>query len=417
MKRKGKRRLYQLLLLLGTILVSLSMKIDNRDTSDRKLTFRDSIRQEVINLERQDVSKTADRLLAEKPVTVTSFRSNESSGGLHDFFSEGPYWWPDPVNPDGQYIRKDGLRNPGNFKEHDDALRRFSWIVGTETSAYLLTSKEQYAKSALDHLKAWLVDTATRMNPNMLYAQAIRGICTGRGIGIIDANPLMDVAQSVKILEKSPYASKQDIFQMKEWFRQFLHWLNTHPYGIDEMKAKNNHGSWWHAQVAVYASLVGDKEILVMCRDHFKSMLLPTQMADNGSLPLELERTKPYSYSLFNLDALAWLAWILPNTPDNLWQYSLPDGRGLMKGINFMIPFMKDKSKWPYPKDLSNWDEQPGPRNFLLFASLAMENPEWFSLWKSIFTKRNDKKGNEHAQQQNLILWLGFENPYHLKLP
>ena len=50
----------------------------------------------------------ANQHLTVKPITVTSFHSERSAGGRHDFFSEGDYWWPDPANLNGPYIQKDG---------------------------------------------------------------------------------------------------------------------------------------------------------------------------------------------------------------------------------------------------------------------------------------------------------------------
>src|SRR5690242_6687115 len=73
-------------------------------------------------LERPRVLRAATRYLTEKPVTVTASSSPRSAGGKHDFFSEGDYWWPDPANPDGPYIQRDGMTNPDNFVEHRRAM-------------------------------------------------------------------------------------------------------------------------------------------------------------------------------------------------------------------------------------------------------------------------------------------------------
>jgi hypothetical protein len=368
-----------------------------------------AIRHQVIETEENRIINRANGLLNEKPRTVTATSSPRSAGGKHDFFSEGPYWWPDPANPNGPYLQHDGLRNPDRFVAHDDDLRFFSWIVGTHTSAYLLTGEEKYAKAAMQHMNAWFVDTTTRMNPNMLYAQAIHGICTGRGIGIIDAVQLMDVARSVQILEKSPAVSKKEIALIKKWFEQFIIWLTTHPYGIDEMNAKNNHGTWWHAQIAAYASLTGNEKILQQCKKWYSDVLLTDQMAADGGFPQELKRTKPYSYSLFNLDASASLAWILSNKNRDLWNHSLPDGRGMKRGLEFISPFLRDKSKWPYQKDVSHWDEQPDARQFMLFAALAGSGDEWLSLWKSLSKKNNDEESRLSMALKNPLIWIGLE--------
>src|SRR6187200_2587022 len=76
--------------------------------------------------ERPRVLAAAGRYLAEQPITITAARSPRSAGGAHDYFSEGDYWWPDPANPGGPYIQKDGMTNPDNFVAHRHALIRLS---------------------------------------------------------------------------------------------------------------------------------------------------------------------------------------------------------------------------------------------------------------------------------------------------
>ena len=95
--------------------------------------------------ERARVLAAADRYLKEQPVTVTASSSPRSAGGPHDFFSEGDYWWPDPQNPNGPYIQKDGMSNPGNFNDHRRALMRLSVQMPALTAAYTLTKDRKYA--------------------------------------------------------------------------------------------------------------------------------------------------------------------------------------------------------------------------------------------------------------------------------
>lgn len=380
--------------------------------SSNKLNTEDSlVKSEIIKTERNRVIQLADSFLLLKPVTVTAHSSPRSAGGIHDYYSEATYWWPNPKDPNGPYIRKDGLNNPANFDYHRQAIGDFSWAVGTLTSAYLLTGKEEYAKAAVQHLIAWFVNPETLMNPNFLYAQAITGINTGRGIGIIDGIPFIEVTKSVEILENSHTISKSDGEKIHTWFRTFMNWLNTHQYGIDEMNAKNNHGTWWHAQVAAYASFTGDKGILEKCRKHYEEILLPTQMAKDGSLPLEIERTKPYSYSLFCLDGFATLTWILTDKNYNAWNFKLPNGCGMEKGIDFIKPYVIDKNTWPFKKDISHWDEQPGRRPFMFFAALIQQQPEWVSIWEKCSTDFPSDESKRNMPLKNPILWLGFTKP------
>jgi hypothetical protein len=117
-------------------------------------------------------------------VTITAYRAERSARGRHDYYSEGDYWWPDPNNPAGPYIQRDGMTNPNNFVAHRHALIRLSVQMPALTAAWLLTGDKTYAKRAAEHLRAWFLDPSTWMNPNLQYAQAIHGRTIGRGIGI-----------------------------------------------------------------------------------------------------------------------------------------------------------------------------------------------------------------------------------------
>jgi len=137
-------------------------------------------------------------------------------------------------------------------------------------------------------------------------------------------------------------------------------------------------------QVAAFARLTGDRAQEQMCRTRFKTVLVPTQLAADGSFPLELARTKPYSYSLFNLDAMATICQILATASDNLWTFSLPDGRGMGRALAFMAPYIRDKSRWPYARDVEYDDEWPMRQASLLFGGLALNRPDDVALWKTL---------------------------------
>jgi hypothetical protein len=200
---------------------------------------------DVKELDRARVLAVADKYLAEQPITVTASKNPRSAGGLHDFSSEGDYWWPDPKNPDGPYIQKDGQTNPDNFVEHRHAMVRMSRQVATLTAAYRITGDEKYARHAVKHLRAWFVDEPTRMNPNLQYAQAIKGITTGRGIGVIDTLHLVEPARAARLLQQAGLLTGDDLAGVQKWFRDYVEWMTTSKNGTDEMKAKNNHGTCW----------------------------------------------------------------------------------------------------------------------------------------------------------------------------
>ena len=334
--------------------------------------------------EQNYIIETASGYLDSLPVTVTDAVCERSAGDPHDFYSEGDYWWPDPENPEGPYIRKDGQTNPENFVAHRFAMIRLSRIVGMQTSAYLLTGDKKFAGSIQKHLEAWFVHPETRMNPSLLFVQAIKGRVTGRGIGIIDAIHLVEVARSVEILEANSALPEASVSAIKNWFSDLVEWLTTHPYGLDEMNTKNNHATCWVMQVGAFARLTGNTKVLEMCRERFKTILLPEQMGADGSFPLELARTKPYSYSLFNLDAFMTCAEILSDENNDLYAFSTTDGRNMKLGAEYLFPFVKDKSSWPLEPDVMYWEEWPVRHPFLMFAGKAYNNPEYIDLWKTL---------------------------------
>jgi len=160
--------------------------------------------------------------------------------------------------------------------------------------------------------------------------------------------------------------------------------MTTHQYGIDEREARNNHGTCWVMQVAEFARLTGRSDLTEFCRTRYKTVLLPNQLGADGSFPEELRRTKPYGYSLFNLDAMTTVCQILSTPSDNLWRYELPDGRGIRKAVAFLFPFIADKKAWPHKPDVMYHDEWPMRHPSLLFTGLALDEQRYLDVWKRL---------------------------------
>jgi len=348
------------------------------------LTSSTDFFKEIVEVLEEQIMKDAAWAMQQAPVTVTSNSSPRSAGSKNDFYSEGDYWWPDPKNSDSPYVQRDGLTNPDNFIAHRLAMIRFSRIIGALASAYKITGDEKYATQALLHCNAWFVNADTKMNPNLLYAQAIKGRVTGRGIGIIDTIHLMEVVQGLLAMQKSKIINETSLNAIRLWFDQYLEWLTTHQYGKDEMNAENNHGTCWVMQVASFARFTNNEKLLAFCSDRFKKTLLPNQMANDGSFPREIRRTKPYGYSIFNLDAMATICQVLSTEKDNLWDYVTTDGKSIKKGIEFLHPYIKDKNKWPFQKDVMYWEEWPVAQPLLVFGAIAYQQKEWFNTWKKL---------------------------------
>jgi hypothetical protein len=366
-------------------------------------------RAELARVERARVLAAADRYLKEQPVTVTATRAARSAGGPHDFYSEGDYWWPDPKNPDGPYVQRDGETNPDNFVAHRDAMRRLSQIVPALVAAYEITGDRKYAEHAAAHVRAWFVAESTRMNPNLLYGQAIKGRFTGRGIGIIDTIHLVEVAQAVRELERlgGGAIDAATLAGTKQWFRDYLEWMTTHPYGIAERNNGNNHSAAWALQVAAFAKLAGDSARLAEDRRFFKETLVPQQMAPDGSFPRELARTKPYGYSLFQLDVMGMLAEALSTPEESLWRWELPDGRGMRKALAFMYPYIRDKSSWPKPPDVMYHDQWPIRHPALYFGGRALDEPKYLALWRTLQPDPTVDEVVRNYPVRQPLLWVG----------
>jgi len=358
----------------------------------------------VAGIDRRRILSAADNYLSAQPITVTATHSPRSSGGPHDYFSEGDYWWPDPKHPGGPYIRRDGMSNPDNFNAHRLALIRLSLIVPALAAAWELTGEKKYADHASRHLRAWFVDPATRMNPNLQYAQAIFGVSKGRGTGIIDTLHLVEPARAATLLMQGD--ALKDAAAIQDWFAQYLEWMRTSKNGQDERDAKNNHGTCWVLQAAEFSRFTNNHEVRAWCRDRFRTVLVPHQIAPDGSLPLELARTKPYSYSLFDMDVLSDLCQSLSTEKENLWQFTTADGRGIKKLMSFMFPFIKDKSKWPYPHDVEYWNDFPARQPSLLFAGLAYKQPDYIALWKTLNPDPTVPEVIRNYPVRQPLLWL-----------
>lgn len=334
-------------------------------------------------IERKRLLRAAKGLLAIAPKTIAAIPAPRSPAGPQDYYSEGDYWWPDPANPGGRYVRRDGRSNPDKFDGHRDALIAFGRTVPALAVLWELTGEARYAEAALRHLHAWFVDPATRMNPNLNHAQAIIGVNSGRAIGVIDTLQIVEVARAASLFaaRKAPgYAAIRA--GVERWFGAYLEWLTGSPFGIEERGQKNNHGTCWLLQAAAFAALLGRKDVLDAARERLRTVIIPAQIEPDGRQPLELARTKPYAYSLFNLDVLAASAWLLGGRELIAWETR--DGRSVAKAIGFMAPYVADKTRWPFAKDIEYWDGFPVRQPSLLFGGLAVDRADWITLWKGL---------------------------------
>jgi hypothetical protein len=295
--------------------------------------------------------KTADKLLQYGPVSVMDKTVLPPSGDKHDYMSLAPYWWPDSSKADGlPYIRKDGVTNP-EVKNYPDKnnMPKLCENVYLLALAYYYSGQQQYAAHAAKLLKVWFLDTATRMNPNLNYGQAIKGRNDGRGAGIIDTRQFIFAIDAVTLIQKSKSWRRADMAGMKQWFAAYLQWLNTSVNGRDEMDAPNNHGVWFDAQSLAMALFVDStamaKKIIKRAAER-----LDTQMDSNGYFPLEMERTTSLHYSVFILNAFNIIAVLSEQAKVDFWGMETKSGKSLRKALQVMVPYLSGEKPWTGPQ-------------------------------------------------------------------
>ncbi len=294
------------------------------------------------------------------PPSVVEKKTAPSGADLHDYVSLAIYYWPDPSKPDGKpYIPRDGKANPERESPglYDEA--RMGQMVGAVTNlslAYYLNGDEEYAARATAFLRTWFLDPATRMKPSLSFSQGVPGKSYGRPTGIIETVQLISLTDAICMLETSQSWTHEDDTGMKNWFSNYLDWLLTSQFGVEEGNALNNHGVWYDAQVASFAWFVGRDDLAARTVKEAMKRRIQAQIEPDGSMPRELARTRSMHYTMYNLEAFITLARVGDRVGVNLWDHRTGDGRSLRVAIDFLVPYLTGAKTWRYQNIIPEHD-------------------------------------------------------------
>jgi hypothetical protein len=297
--------------------------------------------------------KAADAALTRRPYSVTMKAKMPESGDRHDYYSIGPYWWPDASKPDGlPYVRRDGetnpeVRGPGFDK---DRIQKFAADVEVLALAAHHFGDRRYAEHAARLLRVWFLDPATRMNPNLNFAQAVPGISAGRGEGIIDLIVMPQVVESIGLVAASGALTPKEVGELKTWFGDFVGWMQSSANGRDEAAKTNNHGIYYDYLLAHFALFAGREELARNVAANFLEKRVAAQMATDGSLPEELARTRSLHYSFFAMQAATRMATIGECLDVDIWTAKAANGLSLAKGLDYLTSFAPTWAAWPHPE-------------------------------------------------------------------
>jgi hypothetical protein len=301
----------------------------------------------------KSLRKAADSAMMRGPYSVTAKTKAPQSGSRHDYYSIGPYWWPDPSKADGlPYVRRDGETNPeSRGPEFDkDRIQRFAADVQLLSLAAYHLDDRRYADQAAALLRAWFLNPTTRMNPNLNFAQAVPGINAGRGEGIIELIVMPQVIESIGLVAAQGVLTPEEVDALKIWFGEFASWMQTSANGRDEAAKTNNHGLYYDYLLTHFALFAGKEDLARDVASKFVEKRIAAQMAKDGSLPEELSRTRSLHYSFFAMQAATRMATISECVGVNIWAAKTADGRDLAKGLDYLAGFLPAWNGWQHPE-------------------------------------------------------------------
>ncbi|KAG0189314.1 hypothetical protein DFQ28_003570 [Apophysomyces sp. BC1034] len=300
------------------------------------------------------LQKTADRFVRnDTTLTVTNKSLTAPSHDKHDYVSLAKEYWPNGNGSGLPYVYKNA-ENPEAGSVRDYALFR-DLVKQTRflSLAYYYFANETFAAKAVQRLEEWFTDPETRMNPNLQYANLIRGYNTGLARGIVEFDEISDLLDFVVILQDSSSWPKEMNAQLRSWFSLYLQWLTQSPNGQYLDSQQEAHGTRYHVQqLALYRFLNITDKSAQLARN--VSTMIDQQLLSTGQQFHETVQADAWSGSVDNLRSLFRLARMAHLDGVDLYSYQSQDGKSLRKALDYLVGYAQNTSSWPFNSTMAD---------------------------------------------------------------
>ncbi|KAF8179734.1 alginate lyase-domain-containing protein [Mycena galopus ATCC 62051] len=301
----------------------------------------------------------AEEMASYGPWSVTDKPVLPPSDNRHDYMSWAPYWWADCSNvhnttalslaeesKECNFVRRDGQVNPERFVIQDfQSFFNLSDAVLYNSIAAVLQNQSSsvYSQNVAKFINGWFLENSTAMNPNLNYAQMMRGPTGQNGsfTGILDLRGFAKIASGILMLrstKNSDWTPELDS-QFVVWCKNYITWLDHAPTAKQAAAASNNHGTIFVNQYAALKLIVSDVPGAVNRTKGYFAGIFQNQINSTGDQPLEAVRATPYHYRNFNIAGMVTNARLLSYAdPESApWNITTKAGVTIQKSVDFVM--------------------------------------------------------------------------------
>jgi hypothetical protein len=300
----------------------------------------------------------AEKQMKEGPWSVTTERPQNIEIDPHDYYSEAP-------------------ANPESFVANKTALDAMSNAVFALGAGGFFLDETRYAKRAARVVRAWFLDPATRMSPDLEFARAT---------GVIDGRAFIRAIQGMEFLAQSGNWDPKEQAAVRRWFAEYLLWLTESDNAEEEKLSGDYRASWWAAQTSAVATFVENASVRNLVFRFYREQIFPRQIRSDGSATKEESRTKPLWSSAFNLEAMVTICRIAQVQGVDLWQARGRNNATIVTVIDYLLPYLTEPHKWRKEQVA---DSPKGQLDFLAFAGMGLKRPEFVSLFRKLERKQD----------------------------